>query len=145
MGNFDSEKELVQAWMNSSGHRANILNSRYTEIGLAVVKGTYKGETTWIGVQEFSLPLSACQQPDYSLKSQIDQYNVQLNNLSLQIDQKREEINSSASNYQKYNSLVEVYNKLVKQYEDLASVIKNLIANYNSQVSIFNQCVAGGN
>jgi len=53
LGNFSSEKELVQDWMNSPGHRANILNNRFTEIGVAIIKGTYKGDTVWIGVQEF--------------------------------------------------------------------------------------------
>ncbi|REJ67369.1 MAG: CAP domain-containing protein [Planctomycetota bacterium] len=27
--------DAVESWMNSSGHRANILNSQYTEIGVA--------------------------------------------------------------------------------------------------------------
>jgi uncharacterized YkwD family protein/spore coat assembly protein SafA len=30
---------VVQAWMNSSGHRANILNAAYTEIGVGYAKG----------------------------------------------------------------------------------------------------------
>lgn len=34
--------EVMQAWMNSSGHRANIMNSQYTKIGVAytVINGT---------------------------------------------------------------------------------------------------------
>ena len=34
--------EVMQAWMNSSGHRANIMNSKYTKIGVAytVINGT---------------------------------------------------------------------------------------------------------
>jgi uncharacterized protein YkwD len=72
LGNFSSEKEVVQDWMNSPGHRANILNNRYAEIGVAIIKGTYKGETAWIGVQEFGLPITACSQPDVSLKNGID-------------------------------------------------------------------------
>jgi uncharacterized YkwD family protein/spore coat assembly protein SafA len=32
-------KEVVQAWMNSEGHRKNILSSSYTEIGVGYVKG----------------------------------------------------------------------------------------------------------
>lgn len=32
-------KAVVNAWMNSSGHRANILNSSYTHIGVGYVKG----------------------------------------------------------------------------------------------------------
>ena len=60
LGNFSSEKEVVQDWMNSPGHRANILNVRYTDIGVSIIKGTYKGQTVWIGVQEFGLPSSVC-------------------------------------------------------------------------------------
>lgn len=34
--------EVVNAWMNSSGHRANILNSSFTKIGVGYVKdGSY--------------------------------------------------------------------------------------------------------
>ncbi len=34
--------QVVQAWMNSSGHRANILNSEYTHIGVGYVRsGNY--------------------------------------------------------------------------------------------------------
>lgn len=29
-----SGREVVAAWMNSAGHRANILNPRYTELGV---------------------------------------------------------------------------------------------------------------
>lgn len=35
-------KEVVNAWMNSQGHRANILNSSFTKIGVGYVKdGNY--------------------------------------------------------------------------------------------------------
>ena len=145
LGNFNSEKDLVAAWMASPGHRANILNKRYTEIGLSIVKGTYKGETTWIGVQEFGLPMSACNQPEATLKMEIDGLKIQLENLANQIDQKRQELNEASSDYQKYNSLVPAYNDLVKKYEAMAENTKNLIANYNNEVSIFNKCVYGGN
>ncbi len=34
--------QVVQAWMNSSGHRANILNGEYTHVGVGYVKsGNY--------------------------------------------------------------------------------------------------------
>ena len=34
---FDSTEEVMRVWMNSPGHRRNILNPAYTEIGLARV------------------------------------------------------------------------------------------------------------
>lgn len=143
LGNFESEKEVVQLWMNSSGHRANILNNRFTEIGVAIIKGNYKGQTTWIGVQEFGLPLSACQQPSSSLKNQIDYNQNQLENLSLQIETKKAEIDDTNPRSSKYNALVDEYNQLVAWYNALVQETKNLILQYNNQVNIFNQCVAG--
>jgi uncharacterized protein YkwD len=36
---YDSEIELQADWMRSRGHRANILNPRFTEIGIADAQG----------------------------------------------------------------------------------------------------------
>ncbi len=143
LGNFASEKELVQAWMNSPGHRANILNNRYSEIGVAIIKGIYKGDSVWIGVQEFGLPLSNCSQPDNTLKDEINSGKAQLDNLSLQIDQKRAEIDKTNPKSAVYNQMVDDYNQLVAQYNLMASQVKQTIATYNNQVNIFNNCVAG--
>ena len=35
----DSSHEVVKDWMNSSGHRRNILSSKYTEIGIGIAYG----------------------------------------------------------------------------------------------------------
>ena len=43
-------QEVVNAWMNSSGHRANILNSKYTKIGV----GCYKSGSTYYWSQLFA-------------------------------------------------------------------------------------------
>lgn len=40
-------QEVMNAWMNSSGHRANILNSSYTELGVGYYKGGSYG-TEWV-------------------------------------------------------------------------------------------------
>jgi uncharacterized YkwD family protein len=37
-------QEVMTAWMNSSGHRANILNTHYTTIGVAYYKGVWVQE-----------------------------------------------------------------------------------------------------
>ena len=42
-----SPEEVMQSWMNSSGHRANILNSSYTEIGLGYYAGGSYG-SEWV-------------------------------------------------------------------------------------------------
>ncbi len=143
LGNFLSEEKVVQDWMDSPGHRANILNNRYTEIGVAIIKGTYKGETVWIGVQEFGLPSSSCSQPDVNLKGQINLNKIQLDVLFLEIDAKKDQIENTNKKSQAYNQMIDDYNQLVAQYNLLAETTKNIIAQYNNQVNIFNNCVAG--
>lgn len=48
-------QEVMTAWMNSPGHRANILDSRFTELGVSVRIGGQYG-IYW--VQEFGKPLN---------------------------------------------------------------------------------------
>lgn len=53
---FSDSTEVENAWMNSPSHRANILNGRYTEVGIAVVDGMYRGKPTTFVVQMFGTP-----------------------------------------------------------------------------------------
>ena len=50
---FFTAQDTVQAWMNSPSHKANLLNSQYQDIGIAVGKGTVKGISGIIVVQMF--------------------------------------------------------------------------------------------
>ncbi|MFH1968202.1 MAG: CAP domain-containing protein [bacterium] len=143
LGNFSSEKEIVDNWMANPGHRENILNNRFAETGVAIIKGTYNSQSLWIGVQEFGLPLTACPQPDASLKSQIDLDKMHLDELFLQIDERKEQIDGTNSKSSAYSQMVEDYNQLVAQYNLLAEQTKSEIIKYNSQTNIFNSCVAG--
>lgn len=47
-------EEVIRAWMNSPGHRANILSATYTQIGVGYAKGS-NGVTYWC--QMFIKPL----------------------------------------------------------------------------------------
>ncbi len=141
LGNFLSEEELVQEWMNSPGHRANILNNRYTEMGVAVIKGTYKGRLVWIGVQEFGLPLSSCDQPSSILKTQIDLNNSKLNFLEGQLEEYKTRIENEDKKSSTYRQMVKSYNELVKEYNSLVEKTKSIVAEYNRQVNNFNNCV----
>ena len=61
--------------MASPGHRANILNSRFIDIGVAVKEGEYQGKETWLAVQEFGEPLSDCPSPSTDLRFQLKPLN----------------------------------------------------------------------
>lgn len=143
LGDFDNDKALVDAWMASPGHRANILNKKFTEIGVAVGKRNYQGRETWIAVQEFGEPSSNCPQPDSSLKAQIDSANLELSSMETQINSLKSQINStnSRSNREAYNQKVNEYNSLVAQYDNLSGDTKNLVNQYNGQVKALNQCI----
>ena len=59
---FDSE-DVAEAWMNSPSHRANIVRSDFTEIGVGIAKGTYQGRNTIFVAQFFGKPLTAFAAP----------------------------------------------------------------------------------
>jgi Cysteine-rich secretory protein family len=50
---FDSTSGTIQGWMNSPGHRANILNPNYTDVGFAVENGTLVGGQTTLVVAHY--------------------------------------------------------------------------------------------
>lgn len=52
-GGFSTPEETMAQWMDSPGHRANILDPDFTEMGAAVRTG---GSYRWYWVQEFGLP-----------------------------------------------------------------------------------------
>ena len=56
---FQSSAGVMVGWMASTaGHKENILNSNFTEIGVAVKNGILQGEETTLGVQLFAKPVS---------------------------------------------------------------------------------------
>lgn len=59
---FDTTGAMVQAWMDSPTHKENIVNGKYTEIGVAVVNGVLEGVETTLVVQMFGTPTTALAQ-----------------------------------------------------------------------------------
>jgi len=51
--NFSDSQSVVNAWMASPTHRANMIKPSYKEVGYAVVNGTLNGEETTLVVQMF--------------------------------------------------------------------------------------------
>jgi len=141
LGNFKDDETLVQAWMDSPGHRENILNTKYQEIGVAVVKGQFEGRTTWLAVQHFGLPLSACPQPDESLKAEIKANDYEIQTLQANLKNLEIKIQSMGPRYrEEYNQKIKEYNALINQYNNLAAENENLVNKYNIQVKAYNKC-----
>jgi len=133
MGNFKDDEALVQAWMASPGHRENILNSSFTEIGVSVLKGEFQGKTTWIAVQHFALPLSACVSASESIKTTIEANEKEILRIEEILNSMKDNLNTRKD--------VREYNSLVLQHNNLVDKNKDLIEEYNRQVGIFNQCL----
>ena len=141
LGNFDGDKALVDAWMASPGHRANILNTRYHEIGIAVGQGTFEGKKTWIAVQEFGLPIAACPQPSVAGKAAIDKAKKDVNTLEASLGTQKASIDAaSPKSGADYEAKVDKYNASVHRFNAMVLDLKAKISTYNKQVATFNAC-----
>jgi hypothetical protein len=56
---FTDSSEVVEAWMDSPTHRKNIVDAKFTEIGVGTAKGKYEGYETVYVVQLFGTPAAA--------------------------------------------------------------------------------------
>lgn len=54
--NYTNPLELEKDFLASPAHRDNLLSPAYSEIGIAVLHGTYKGQPAVITVQMFASP-----------------------------------------------------------------------------------------
>jgi uncharacterized protein YkwD len=148
LGNFAGDKALVQAWMDSPGHRANILNGKFTQIGVAVGQGNFDGRQVWIGVQVFSRPLSACPQPNVALKTQIESIKAKIAELGIQADTLKKQLQSAPrprtqADADAYNAKVDSYNAIARSINAQNLELKAAIDEYNAQVERLNSCIAG--
>lgn len=142
MGNFKDDQDLVLSWMESPGHRENILNKKYQEIGVAVKQGIFEGKKVWIAVQHFGKPFSACNLPDEKLKLAIEEKNKELENLEETLLRLKSEIEKTRPRWQSnLKEKIKEYNLLVDQYNVLLDEIQKLVLQYNNQVNLFNECI----
>lgn len=145
LGIFAGDADLVKAWMESPGHRANILNTHFTQIGVAALKGTFEGKSTWIAVQVFGKPATACPSVDASLKDAVDKAAGQLAQMQAQIKSKKSELDAmEPKSGSAYNQAVDEYNALVRQYNVLLGNYKAQVSRYNAEVTAFNACLQAG-
>lgn len=140
LGNFGTSQAVVTGWMNSPGHRANILHKKFTEIGVAAVTGTYEGRPVWVAVQEFGFPRAACPAPDQADKERIAVVETDLREHEVGLKEKLRQL-SAITNPTEYNRVVEEYNVLVRAYNDRVNELKGLVNSYNAAVDKMAACL----
>ncbi len=55
--NFNESDQVLNAWMQSPFHKANIIKKEYTQIGIGTAQGIYQGQSVTFVVQFFASPI----------------------------------------------------------------------------------------
>jgi hypothetical protein len=143
LGDFGSDKKLVEAWMNSQTHKENILNVKFTEIGIGIVKGDYKGTTVWLAVQHFGKPLPVCPVVNQNIKRAIDSEKFKLEGEEKELQYMASEIEADP-NQNKGREFLDTYNSRVNIYNLRLDALKRKIQQYNIEVTTYNSCLGVG-
>jgi uncharacterized protein YkwD len=167
-GDFYTNRKIIDNWMQSPGHRRNILSTEVEDIGAAVVKGKMKGAETYITVQIFGLqsPLVSehiCVAPPKSLlndielkKAEIETLRDQLSRLKREIDAEKESIQTDRryvyddnQKIEKLNDRIRAlneksrwYNRILEDEKAKSSVVGLMIDEYNKLSQTYNDCHA---
>ena len=148
-GIFRDDPGVVQGWLQSHGHRKNILSQEVEEIGVGVGKGRLNGEVVWIAVQVFaksstsdsdavdqertrsSSPRS-CERPSGPLREEIGRLKSEtstlarrLSDLKAEIEAQRAAPRSGDRRQEEYPGTAESrYENLMARYNLLAEEMK---------------------
>ena len=142
-GDFTDNVDLLTAWMNSPGHRANILDARFQNMGVGVAYGMYQGRYVVFAVQHFGRPLSACPEVDASLKTEIGNMQTQTTQLSAALDILKAHIDDMRTKGEYVdNTIIDAYNNSVNDYDALIKKTNDMRDTYNAEVKSFNACLA---
>ena len=165
-GDFYTNQKIVDGWMQSPGHRNNILSTDVQEIGAAVLKGKMKGMDTYVTVQIFglqSLPVAQkkCVAPSENLlrdievkKAEIESLQDQLNRLQNELNDEAESIetdqrhtNGDAQKIMKLNVRINAYNEKSRWHNRIAGeakakaeVAESMVNEYNRLLQIYKEC-----
>ncbi len=139
LGETSSAEEIVSAWMASAGHKANILHTGYTAIGVAVGRGVIDGVEQIVAVQHFATPISKCPQVNTFLKTTIATKQKEVDVLKKQIIDVESQLKNTEETGE--SEMRNTYNTLVSKYNTLMSALKKHVDEYNTQVQKFNTCV----
>ncbi len=143
MGTFEDSEDIVIAWMNSPGHRDNILNKKYQEIGVSVKRGSYEGKEVWFAVQHFGTSREVCPNINLKLKNEIAAINADLKREEGIINALKKELEApGASSKSSYQSDVQIFNQTVDAYNAKLQTSRQKIETYNVEIRNFNRCVA---
>ncbi|MCE5262008.1 MAG: CAP domain-containing protein [Deltaproteobacteria bacterium] len=166
-GDFLTNQKIIDNWMQSPGHRANILDSDVEEIGAAVMKGRMKGRETYVAVQIFGLQSPSvaqhapCVAPSKNLLDEIELKKAEIEGLNDQLRRMKQEFDAESASIetdrkytyddqQKIQSLnVRIaalnekkhwYLRVMTDVQAKSIALKALVDEYNRMVQAYNAC-----
>lgn len=140
LGIFNTDKALVQAWMNSPTHRDNILNPKYTEMGAAVGISDYKGQKQWMAVQHFAKPMPVCGSIDDVVQNSINLEKTALEEEERELQKMAGVIETTTPENLEKNYLNN-YNERVNNYNDRLNKLRQVIEVFNKTIVDYNNCL----
>ncbi len=144
-GSFPSEKSVVQAWMNSPGHRANILSEKFHEIGIASEPLEHSGREGIIIVEVFGLPIEDCPTIDRTLLEDMAAEESHIGLLQKAADEIRNlmgQVNiSTEQGFRDFALYHRAHEALADNIEFRHNLILEMNDRYNAQVRTYNGCI----
>ena len=160
-GSWRSDRALVQGWIDSPGHRANILNPEVREIGIGLVRGggiaAGRPVAHLYAVQLFGRPLSDCgERPSERDSAAIKEVEARLGLLNERLRDRRRELDDLQSRIDRATDLTErnrlirtrnqhvgEFNQLVAETRGVQDTLAVMVETFNAKVADFNACGAG--
>jgi len=169
-GTFLTNQKIVDGWMQSPGHRKNILSSEIKEIGVSVMKGKMGGTETWVAVQIFGLQSPAvstklCALPSQRLLNEIEVKKAELRGLNERQDSLRKELDSEKTTIEldqmlgkkdskknhdlnvkikTYNEKSRWHNEFLAEIKAKDAVLNSMIEEYNRTLQSYKDCQTSG-
>lgn len=162
-GIFFRNQQIIDGWMQSPGHRRNILSDDVKDIGVSVLKGTLKGEDVWISVQVFGLqspPVSEVRHssPSQDLLREIETKKDEIARLGERVAKLRQELESESNSIEldrriagndlernrDLNARIIAYNEKSRWHNQSLAEMKAKETILNSMIEEYNKTSARG-
>jgi uncharacterized protein YkwD len=165
-GRFLTNQKVIDGWMQSPGHRKNLLSTEVKDLGVAIIKGSMSGQETWVSVQIFGLqspPVSqeTCVAPSQGLLNEIQGKEAEISGLNDSLKRIKQELDSEHASIETdrrllsgrsqeqndlsirikaYNEKINWHNQRVADVKAKALVLQSMINEYNEMLQIYNSC-----
>lgn len=140
---YFSAQSVHEAWMNSEGHRENMLSSDYEEIGVAVLEIEKDGNKSFLSVQHFGMKLKRIEQTakvvaicDKKIKRNCENAEENREEVKDTIEKQEKIIKNAEKEGYSEEDLQDLYDNLEK-LEDIKDDLKDYLKDCEK---IFDQC-----